>query len=167
MIHGGWERSHLFTDAVDINYIGYGGPGFSDYLLVKVDAAESLTELRPDVDFFGPGRKSSSSHPLRGPGIAYETRMLAPSISVRKGHACGSAHCPLCPPAPHPPRHGSLAADPSRLLLPPPPPPPRPRSTCPPRPSPTLPDTCSPAPFPRPCPSRSASLLRPRLRQDA
>lgn len=29
----------------------------------------------------------------RAEGIAYETRMFAPSIGVREDHACGSAHC--------------------------------------------------------------------------
>lgn len=27
------------------------------------------------------------------PGIAYETRMFAPSIGVGEDHVCGSAHC--------------------------------------------------------------------------
>jgi predicted PhzF superfamily epimerase YddE/YHI9 len=42
----------LGTASVDINYIGYGGPGFSNYLLVEVNAAESLSEWRPDIDCF-------------------------------------------------------------------------------------------------------------------
>ncbi|KAF7337401.1 Diaminopimelate epimerase [Mycena sanguinolenta] len=83
--------------SVNIPYVGYGGPGFENYLFVEVDKSESLREWRPDIDCFAelPSRidilvVSSAS---QEPGIAYETRMFAPSLGVREDHACGSAHC--------------------------------------------------------------------------
>ncbi|KAJ7889783.1 hypothetical protein B0H14DRAFT_3429275 [Mycena olivaceomarginata] len=66
--------------SVDINYIGYGGPGFSNYLLVEAELAPRTQILVV----------TSAS---RAEGIAYETRMFAPSIGVREDHVCGSAHC--------------------------------------------------------------------------
>jgi hypothetical protein len=42
----------LSKPSVDIRYIGYGGPGFLNYLLVEVDKGEKLSEWRPNIDCF-------------------------------------------------------------------------------------------------------------------
>ncbi|KAJ6464870.1 hypothetical protein C8R45DRAFT_1174148 [Mycena sanguinolenta] len=87
----------LAKPSVVIPYVGYGGPGFENYLFVEVEKSEDLREWRPNIDCFAelPSRTeilvvSSAS---KEPGIAYETRMFAPSIGVREDHVCGSAHC--------------------------------------------------------------------------
>ncbi|KAF8168942.1 hypothetical protein K438DRAFT_1774461 [Mycena galopus ATCC 62051] len=87
----------LAKPAVRINYVGYGGTGFSNYLFVEVDEAEKLSEWRPNVEPFldlAPRTQvlvvTSAS---RTEGIAYETRMFAPAFGVLEDHACGSAHC--------------------------------------------------------------------------
>ncbi|KAF7342261.1 Diaminopimelate epimerase-like protein [Mycena venus] len=87
----------LAKPIVNIRYVGYGGPGFTNYLLVEVDEAENLSEWRPNTDAFaelGPRTQilvvTSAG---RTKGIAYETRMFAPTIGVPEDHVCGSAHC--------------------------------------------------------------------------
>ncbi|KAJ6464868.1 hypothetical protein C8R45DRAFT_877565 [Mycena sanguinolenta] len=87
----------LAKPSVDIPYVGYGGPGFENYLFVEVEKSENLREWLPNIDCFAelPSRTEilvvcSAS---KEPGIAYETRMFAPSLGVREDHACGSAHC--------------------------------------------------------------------------
>ncbi|KAJ7216306.1 hypothetical protein GGX14DRAFT_441086 [Mycena pura] len=83
--------------SVGIRYAGFGGPGFKNYLLVEVEVEEGLSAWKPMVEHFvelAPRTQilvvTSAS---RKEGIAYETRMFAPTIGVREDHVCGSAHC--------------------------------------------------------------------------
>ncbi|KAJ7482018.1 hypothetical protein FB451DRAFT_1085706 [Mycena latifolia] len=83
-------------DSVAINYVGHGGPGFKNYMLVEVDASEELSTWRPDPQQFAALERvhilvvTSAS---RQDGIAYETRMFAPNIGNPEDHVCGSANC--------------------------------------------------------------------------
>ncbi|KAF7368836.1 Diaminopimelate epimerase [Mycena venus] len=87
----------LAKPAVNIRYIGYGGPGFSNYLLVEVNEAEKLSEWWPNVDHFAELAPCMQilvvTSAAQAKGIAYETRMFAPTISVREDHICGATHC--------------------------------------------------------------------------
>ncbi|KAJ6562298.1 hypothetical protein B0H19DRAFT_944151 [Mycena capillaripes] len=82
---------------VNIRYVGYGGRGFTNYLLVEVDKSEKLGELRPKAECFaelGPRTQILVvTSAAQEEGIVYETRMFAPTIGVREDHVCGSAHC--------------------------------------------------------------------------
>ncbi|KAJ7179754.1 hypothetical protein C8R46DRAFT_1346008 [Mycena filopes] len=92
---------HVFARAVskpnvNIRYIGHGGPGFTNYLFVEVDKSEELAEWRPDVNVFAelaPTQILVVTAATAAEGIAYETRMFAPTIGVGEDHVCGSAHC--------------------------------------------------------------------------
>ncbi|KAJ7722841.1 hypothetical protein B0H16DRAFT_1599817 [Mycena metata] len=83
--------------SVGIRYMGYGGPGFTNYLLVEVDKSEKLGEWRPKVQHFAELAPRTQILVVTSAsdtqGIAYETRMFAPSIGVGEDHVCGSAHC--------------------------------------------------------------------------
>ncbi|KAJ7165414.1 hypothetical protein C8R46DRAFT_997845 [Mycena filopes] len=80
--------------SLDIRYIGHGGPGFTNYLFVEVDKSEELAEWRPDVNvFLAPTQILVVTAAAAAEGIAYETRMFAPTIGVGEDHVCGSAHC--------------------------------------------------------------------------
>ncbi|KAJ7120241.1 hypothetical protein C8R44DRAFT_853518 [Mycena epipterygia] len=95
-VHAVFSRA-LGKPNVNIRYVGHGGRGFENYLLVEVDEAEELSTWRPKAEHFAelPSRTqilvvTSAS---RRSGISYETRMFAPTIGVPEDHACGSAHC--------------------------------------------------------------------------
>ncbi|KAJ7692896.1 hypothetical protein B0H17DRAFT_512800 [Mycena rosella] len=87
----------LGKPSVAINYIGYGGPGFKNYLMVEVAEAEDLATWRPKVEHFAELAPRTQilvvTSASRHSGISYETRMFAPTIGVPEDHACGSAHC--------------------------------------------------------------------------
>ncbi|KAJ7604811.1 hypothetical protein DFH06DRAFT_1020646 [Mycena polygramma] len=92
----------IFTRAlgkpeVNIRYVGYGGPGFENYLFVELDKSEKLGELRPNVEHFAELAPRTQilvvASASQQEGIAYETRMFAPTIGVGEDHVCGSAHC--------------------------------------------------------------------------
>lgn len=42
----------LEKPSVNIRYVGHGGPGFENYLLVEVDEAEELSTWRPKAELF-------------------------------------------------------------------------------------------------------------------
>ncbi|KAJ6597791.1 hypothetical protein DFH09DRAFT_1023058 [Mycena vulgaris] len=87
----------LEKPSVAINYIGYGGAGFLNYLMVEVDKSEELSTWRPKVQHFAELAPRTQilvvTSASRQAGISYETRMFAPTIGVPEDHACGSAHC--------------------------------------------------------------------------
>ncbi|KAJ7303037.1 hypothetical protein DFH08DRAFT_794014 [Mycena albidolilacea] len=83
----------LSKPSVDIRYIGYGGPGFSNYLLVEVDKGEKLSEWRPNAELAPRTQILVVTSAAQEEGIAYETRMFGPTIGVPEDHVCGSAHC--------------------------------------------------------------------------
>ncbi|KAJ6469206.1 hypothetical protein C8R47DRAFT_1024331 [Mycena vitilis] len=82
---------------VDIRYVGYGGPGFENYLFVELDESEKLGKLRLKVEHFAELAPRTQilvvASVSQQEGIAYETRMFAPTIGVDEDHVCGSAHC--------------------------------------------------------------------------
>ncbi|KAJ7137615.1 hypothetical protein C8R43DRAFT_929007 [Mycena crocata] len=87
----------LGKPAVDIRYVGYGGAGFTNYLLVEVDESEELASWRPAPEHFAAFAPRTqilvvtSASPQSG--VSYLTRMFAPTIGVPEDHVCGSAHC--------------------------------------------------------------------------
>ncbi|KAJ7249765.1 hypothetical protein B0H12DRAFT_689788 [Mycena haematopus] len=87
----------LAKPRVNIQYVGYGGAGFMNYLFVEVDKSENLSEWRPNIDCFAELAPRTQilvvASAAQEEGIAYETRMFAPDLGVGEDHACGSAHC--------------------------------------------------------------------------
>ncbi|KAK7055613.1 Diaminopimelate epimerase-like protein [Favolaschia claudopus] len=87
----------LAKPSVKLNYVGYGGSGFVNYLLVEVDTTENLGQWKPDVSFFAKLAPRTQilvvTSASETEGIAYETRMFGPTIGVPEDHVCGSAHC--------------------------------------------------------------------------
>ncbi|KAJ7481992.1 hypothetical protein FB451DRAFT_1130397 [Mycena latifolia] len=83
-------------DNVAINYVGWGGPGFKNYMLVEVDASEELSTWRPDPQQFAALKSTQLlvvTSASRQEGVSYETRMFAPNIGNPEDPACGSANC--------------------------------------------------------------------------
>ncbi|KAK0465478.1 uncharacterized protein EV420DRAFT_961303 [Desarmillaria tabescens] len=89
-----------FGREVEIKFIGKGGEGFRNSLLVEVDAREDLKESDINVN---PLRETGCStnilttESLTGEEI-FVSRMFAPAILASgEDHVCGAAHCLLTP----------------------------------------------------------------------
>ncbi|KAJ7118012.1 hypothetical protein C8R43DRAFT_1077487 [Mycena crocata] len=87
----------LNKPAIAIHYVGFGGPGFTNYLLVEVDESEDLASWRPAPEHFAAFAQRTQiivvTSAAQQDGVSYLTRMFAPAIGVPEDHVCGSAHC--------------------------------------------------------------------------
>ncbi|KAJ7201517.1 hypothetical protein C8J57DRAFT_1625338 [Mycena rebaudengoi] len=96
LVHGVFCRA-LGKSNVEIRYVGFGGPGFTNYLLVEVDVSEELGSWQPKAEHFREFEPRTQilvvTSASRQIGVSYETRMFAPAIGVPEDHVCGSAHC--------------------------------------------------------------------------
>jgi hypothetical protein len=57
LVHGVFCRA-LGKSNVEIRYVGFGGPGFTNYLLVEVDVSEELGSWQPKAEHFVSPRPS-------------------------------------------------------------------------------------------------------------
>ncbi|KAG7452201.1 Diaminopimelate epimerase-like protein [Guyanagaster necrorhizus] len=96
--------SKLIHDAfgrdVDIKFIGKGGEGFRNTLLVEVDAKEDLKASSINANPLketGCSKNILTTESLTGEEI-FVSRMFAPTmLTSGEDHVCGSAHCLLTP----------------------------------------------------------------------
>jgi len=86
---------------VYIKYIGKGGRGYENYLLVELDKKVDLEACKVDTNVLSETQPYTinvlSSEGPQDEGVAFVSRMFAPTAGLPEDHVCGSAHALLTP----------------------------------------------------------------------
>jgi len=82
-------------------FVGKGGKGYENYLMVELDqnvdlgACEVDTSILTETQPYTINVLSSEGH--RDKDVAFVSRMFAPTVGLPEDHVCGSAHALLTP----------------------------------------------------------------------